>query len=58
MHLRFGFVREGLLRQHIRRGDNFLDVVVLSILRTEWDVQKPLIEAKLGRRWPLPEKLA
>ena len=58
MHLRFGFVREGLLRQHIRRGDNFLDVVVLSILRAEWDVQKPLIEAKLGRRWPLPEKLA
>jgi UDP-4-amino-4,6-dideoxy-N-acetyl-beta-L-altrosamine N-acetyltransferase len=58
MHLRFGFVREGLLRQHIRRGDTFLDVVVLSILRSEWDVQKPLIEAKLGRRWPLPEKLA
>lgn len=58
MHLRFGFVREGLLRDHIRRGDGFLDVVVLSILQSEWLVQKPLIEAKLGRRWPLPEKLA
>lgn len=58
MHLRFGFVREGLLRSHVRRGSEFLDIVALSILRSEWDVQKPLIEARLGRRWPLPEKLA
>jgi hypothetical protein len=32
--------------------------VTLSILHANWDVQKPLIEAKLGRRWPLPEKFA
>jgi UDP-4-amino-4,6-dideoxy-N-acetyl-beta-L-altrosamine N-acetyltransferase len=57
MHLRFGFVREGLLRSHIRRGEEFLDIVILSILSSEWDVQKPMIEAKLSRRWPLPEKL-
>jgi hypothetical protein len=31
--------------------------VILSILSSEWDVQKPMIEAKLSRRWPLPEKL-
>jgi UDP-4-amino-4,6-dideoxy-N-acetyl-beta-L-altrosamine N-acetyltransferase len=49
MHQRFGFVREGLLREHVHRGGSPLNVVVLSMLRAEWLQQKPSIEAKLGR---------
>jgi len=36
MHERAGFVREGVLRDHIRRSDGVHDVVVLSMLRREW----------------------
>ena len=36
MHERAGFVREGVLREHIRRSDGVHDVVVLSMLRREW----------------------
>jgi UDP-4-amino-4,6-dideoxy-N-acetyl-beta-L-altrosamine N-acetyltransferase len=57
MHQRFGFVREGLLRNHVHRGDSDLNIVVLSMLRSEWLVQKPLIEAKLSRRFVLPAQL-
>lgn len=34
---RFGFVREGVERQAVRRGDIFEDVVVMSILKTEFE---------------------
>ena len=37
MHERAGFVREGRLRDHIQRNDGTHDVVVLSMLRPEWE---------------------
>ena len=36
LHEHVGFVREGVLRDHIRRADGVFDVVVLSMLREEW----------------------
>ena len=36
MHERYGFQRDGLLRQHIRKGGERVDVVSLSVLREEW----------------------
>ena len=44
MHERAGFVREGVLREHIRRSDGAHDVVVLSMLRREW-------QERHERRW-------
>jgi RimJ/RimL family protein N-acetyltransferase len=43
LHERVGFVREGVLREHVRRDDGVYDVVVLSMLAEEW-------QARHGRR--------
>lgn len=39
LHERVGFVREGLLREHVRRSDGVHDVVVLSMLAEEWQAR-------------------
>lgn len=36
MHERYGFVVDGMLRQHIQKQGSFVDVVTMSILRDEW----------------------
>jgi UDP-4-amino-4,6-dideoxy-N-acetyl-beta-L-altrosamine N-acetyltransferase len=36
MHERYGFQRDGLLRSHIRKGDERVDVIAMSLLRDEW----------------------
>lgn len=36
LHEGFGFVREGLLRQHIWKDDQFQDIVAFGLLREEW----------------------
>lgn len=40
MHEKFGFVREGTKRQHIRKSEGFVDVVLLGMLRDEWERQR------------------
>lgn len=36
MHRKFGFTVDGTLRQHIKKGDTYVDVVTLSMLADEW----------------------
>ncbi len=55
MHKRFGFVEEGRMRRHIRKGDTWLDVVALAMLRDEWLAVKPGIEEKLAAKGLLPK---
>lgn len=47
VHKSLGFQVEGLYRQHRIKNGQFEDVVVLSMLRSEWYEQKPQIEKKL-----------
>ena len=39
LHEHVGFQVEGVLREHVRRSDGTHDVVVLSMLRSEWLVR-------------------
>lgn len=36
MHEKFGFRRESYFREHVLKGDKYVDVVGLAILRNEW----------------------
>jgi RimJ/RimL family protein N-acetyltransferase len=36
LHAAFGFSREAVFRQHIRKAGRFVDVVGLGLLRQEW----------------------
>ena len=55
MHERFGFREEGRLRQHIRKSNEFVDVVCLAILRDEWIVKKPELKERLSGNPPARE---
>lgn len=54
MHKRFGFVQEGVLRQHVEKGGARLDVVTMGILRPEWETLRATQEANLRRKGHLP----
>ena len=47
MHKSFGFVEEGLFREHIVKQGKALDIVCLAMLRREWDAVRPEIEERL-----------
>lgn len=47
MHEKFGFRREGYLRSHIKKGNKFLDVVVIGLLSSEWDQVKGQLQKKI-----------
>ena len=53
LHERFGFTREALFRDHVRKGGAFHDVVGLGLLRREWAAVKAAAEVQLERAWPL-----
>ena len=50
MHEKFGFVQEGLLRQHWYRDDEWLDVHVLAMFADEWATRREAFSAKLRAR--------
>ena len=58
MHKRFGFSEEGRLRRHIRKGDQWHDVIVLAMLRENWLAVKPGIEERLSTKGLLPDPAA
>jgi UDP-4-amino-4,6-dideoxy-N-acetyl-beta-L-altrosamine N-acetyltransferase len=47
MHKNFGFQEEGLYRQHRIKNSQFVDVVALGMLRSEWNEKKSQIEKTL-----------
>jgi RimJ/RimL family protein N-acetyltransferase len=47
LHESFGFVREALFREQVVKNGRFQDVVGLGMLKRDWDVAKPAIEARL-----------
>jgi len=49
LHERFGFRREGTLRQHVFKGGRFHDVICLGITRAEWEEKRPELETLLRR---------
>lgn len=38
---KIGMAHEGCLRQHIRKGERFEDIVLYGILREEWEAGRP-----------------
>ncbi len=53
LHERFGFTREALFRDHVRKHGVFQDVVGLGLLRREWPRVEAAAEVQLVRAWPL-----
>jgi len=41
LHERFGFQQEGVLRMHVRRGNQYEDLVVMGILHEEFEQVRP-----------------
>lgn len=50
LHLSFGFQREALFRQHIRKNGKFEDVVGLGLLARDWPALRPEMKARLEAR--------
>ncbi len=40
LHERFGFCQEGVLREHIFKGGEFHDVILLAVTRREWEAKR------------------
>ena len=53
LHERFGFIREALLRDHVRKDGVFRDVVGLGLLAREWRALKPQAARKLATAFAL-----
>ena len=47
LHLSFGFQREALYRQHIRKAGQYEDVIGLGLLASDWQALKPALQARL-----------
>lgn len=47
LHEKFGFKIEGVLREHHRVEDRFVDIIELGILATEWAGHRPAMVAKI-----------
>lgn len=50
MHKNFGFRQEGLLREHVIKDGQPIDVVSVGVLRSEWEFLKPEIENRLRNK--------
>lgn len=53
MHKKFGFIEEGVFREHHNKDHRFVDVYRLGILRSEWGQVKEKLEMKLMRLYGL-----
>lgn len=55
MHEGFGFRREALYREHLWRDGLPVDVVGLAMLRADWELCRPAVEARLRQKNLLDE---
>jgi UDP-4-amino-4,6-dideoxy-N-acetyl-beta-L-altrosamine N-acetyltransferase len=53
LHEAFGFTREAVYRDQVRKGGVFRDVVGLGLLRREWPQAKAAAEGRLAGRFEL-----
>lgn len=49
MHEKFGFKQEGYLRDHVRKNGNFVDVVTIGLLQSEWKTLKDDLYSRVYR---------
>jgi UDP-4-amino-4,6-dideoxy-N-acetyl-beta-L-altrosamine N-acetyltransferase len=47
MHEKFGFRREAYYREHCKKANEFMDVVGLALLKSEWDQLKDPMKIKI-----------
>lgn len=50
LHESFGFQREALYRQHVRKGGKAVDVVGLGLIASDWIEQRPVSMNRLERK--------
>lgn len=47
IHWSFGFKKEGILRRHVKKNGQFCDLVLIGMLREEWESNRSAIEDRL-----------
>ncbi|MBL1435356.1 MAG: UDP-4-amino-4,6-dideoxy-N-acetyl-beta-L-altrosamine N-acetyltransferase [Rhodobacteraceae bacterium] len=52
LHKKFGFLEEGVFRDHKKLGGTFIDVYRLAIFATQWQDIRPKIIDNMSRRTP------
>ncbi len=50
MHDKFGFTREGYLREHVIKNGKREDVCFIAMLKKEWKMAKKNFEEKLHKK--------
>ena len=50
LHRSFGFREEGVLRRHVVKDGRAHDVTLIALFRSDWEKQRPAIEARLRER--------
>lgn len=52
LHKRFGFLEEGVFKDHKKLGGSFIDVYRMAIFATQWQDIRPKIIDNMSRRTP------
>ena len=50
MHKKFGFIEEGMFKEHIFKNDEYHDVYRLAIFANEWEKNKEALNNKVYRK--------
>ncbi|GGK34136.1 hypothetical protein GCM10010965_28800 [Caldalkalibacillus thermarum] len=49
-HIKLGFAKEGKFKQHIRKGNRYIDVYRFGLLRKEWRSKRAIIRTELTKK--------
>jgi UDP-4-amino-4,6-dideoxy-N-acetyl-beta-L-altrosamine N-acetyltransferase len=44
LHKKYGFLEEGILKEHIKKNGTFESIVILALFKEEWEQTKPKIK--------------